>query len=83
MFSGSYGWESTEQNGRGSAWRIGLYFAVIPESFGTSPSRAKYVVVVVGNFARVDERNAPLSTGALGYRVCGVTGPGSYANYSP
>lgn len=38
---------------------------------------------VVGNFAGVDERSAPLSTGALGYRVCGVTGPGSYANYSP
>lgn len=62
--------------------RIGLYSAVIPESFGTSPSRAKYAAVV-GNFAGVDERSPLLSTGALGYRVCGVTGPSSYANHSP
>lgn len=34
--------------------------------------------------SRVEARNAapPPPTGALGYRVCGVTGPGSYANYS-
>lgn len=74
-------YEPGEQNARGSGGLacISLLFqkvSVLP------PSQAKYVVVT-GNFAGVDERSALLSTGALGYRACGVTGPGSYANYSP